>query len=141
MKSCTTVDFLDALKARHHLPSDYALAKILGITRSAVSCYRSGKVALGEEMALKVAELLETEPGYVLARIAEERTKRPQVKAAWRKVAEALAPTAQGTGQPVAPSVYYVKRRPVTRPAARSSILEALRRFSPPPPSHGTAFA
>lgn len=39
----TTVEFLDAVKARRDLPSDYAAAKVLGVTRAAVSRYRLGQ--------------------------------------------------------------------------------------------------
>lgn len=141
MKPCSTVDFLDALKARHDLKSDYALAKLLGTSRSVVSRYRTGTDTFGEEMALKVAALLDTPAGYILSCIAEERTKCPQVKAAWRKVAEALAPTASGTAACQKHSVYYVKPRPSIRPRARSSLLGALTRFSPSPTPAGTAFA
>ena len=79
----TTVEFLDAVKNRYHLPSDYALANKLGITRSGVSKFRLGKDKLGDQTALKIAELLEIEPGYVLACIAAERSKDERVKKAW----------------------------------------------------------
>lgn len=140
MKHRTTVEFLDAIKEKHQLPSDYALAKKLGTSRQVISRYRNLKEGFGEEMALKVAALLEMPSGYILSCIAEERTKCPQVKAAWQKVAEALAPTASGTAQKARDSVYYVKPRP-SRPQARSSLLEALTRFSPSPTPAGTAFA
>jgi Phage related protein/Helix-turn-helix len=84
----TTVQFLDAVKAKHNLPSDYALAKILGITRSGVSKFRVGKDYLGEDTAIKVAELLDLDPGYVMVCIASERAKNPQVKAAWKYTAQ-----------------------------------------------------
>lgn len=92
MKPRTTVEFLDALKARYSLTSDYKLFKFLGVTQSTVSNYRIGKTYLNDEIALKVAAQLELAPGYVLACIHEERTKSQPVKAAWHQVARALAP-------------------------------------------------
>lgn len=91
MKPRTTVEFLDALKARHGLSTDYKLAKFLHIRQQAISNYRIGKQHFGDEVAIMIAAQLDLDPGYVLACIHEERTKRPQVKAAWRQVARALA--------------------------------------------------
>ena len=78
------------MKAKHGLPSDYALAQKLDLTRSSISKFRVGKDCLGEETACKVAELLNLEPGYVMACIASERAKKPEVKAAWKHTAEVL---------------------------------------------------
>lgn len=139
-----TADFLNALRQKHTLQSDYALAKFLGVGATTISSYRVGRSCFDGDMALKVAELLEMPAGYVLACIEEERaerTKRPQVKAAWRKVAETLAPTAAGTHQKRRDSVYYVKPRPSIRPEPRSSLLGLLTRFSPSTTPAGTAFA
>lgn len=79
----TTLEFIAAVKAKHGIESDYAAAKLLGVTRTTLSHYRNGKGLLGDDAALKVAELLEIEPGYVLACIAAERSKNERVKAAW----------------------------------------------------------
>lgn len=45
----TTTQFLDQIKARYGLPSDYALAAKLGITQSGVSSYRVGRSKLGDD--------------------------------------------------------------------------------------------
>ncbi len=84
----TTNQFLDQVKARHALPSDYALAARLGITRSMVSAYRTGKRMLGDETAVRVAELLGLNTGYVLACIEAERTHNETAKAAWEQLAD-----------------------------------------------------
>lgn len=88
MKS--TVDFLDAVKARHGLASDYQLSKFFGCTRGAISNYRMGKSHLDEAAAMKVARALDLAPGYVLAAVAAERTKSEEVKRAWLKAARIL---------------------------------------------------
>lgn len=86
----TTLQFLDAVKTRHGLTSDYSLAPILGVTRSAVSKFRSGKDFLGDSTALRVAELLEIDAGIVLAAVHRERAKTESEKAAWKAIIEKL---------------------------------------------------
>lgn len=141
MKPHTTIQFLDALKARHDLPSDYAARKILDVSKATISNYRVGKTFFDDDVALKVAALLELDPGYVLACIHEERTKRPQVKEAWHKVAQALSPlfaagiiggTALLTPPPspaseLAGNIHYTHRRrgrflPPRKPQDRRSL-------------------
>lgn len=86
----TTLHFLDAVKARHGLKSDYSLAPLLGITRSAVSKFRSGKDFFGDSTAIRVAELLEIDPAIVLASVHAERAKSEAEKTAWRSIIEKL---------------------------------------------------
>lgn len=83
----TTQDLLDQVKARYELPSDYALAKKLGMSRERVSRYRNTNGQLGDEAALKVAELLNLDPAYVLACAAFERTKNSAARTAWEHMA------------------------------------------------------
>jgi hypothetical protein len=86
-----TVDFLDLVKRRHNVPSDYALAKLLGVRHQTVSMYRTADSTLGDQTALRVAELLELRPEYVLACVAAERAQVPGVRSAWLRAAQTLA--------------------------------------------------
>lgn len=86
----TTSDFLDAVKAKRGLASDYALAKLLGITTSGVSAYRTKRTFLGDSQAIHVAELLEMDPAIILAAVHAERAKTEPEKAVWRHVFEKL---------------------------------------------------
>jgi transcriptional regulator with XRE-family HTH domain len=86
-----TIEFLDAVKARHQLTSDYQLAKLLGVKQQTISSYRIGRSRLDEEMALRVAAELDLEPAHVLACIAAERTKSERVRKAWQRAAAATA--------------------------------------------------
>ena len=86
----TTCDFLDAVKARYNLPSDYALAKKLDMTTQMVSQYRKGKDFLSDSRAIQIANLLEIDSGIVAAAIHEERAKTEQEKAMWRGMLERL---------------------------------------------------
>lgn len=83
----TTIQFLDAVRVRHGLTSDYQLAKLLGVNKAAVSLLRQRKTRLGELTAMRVAALLDLSPGYVLACVAAERTKSADVRRAWRELA------------------------------------------------------
>jgi len=85
MKS--TADWLDAVKARHGLTSDYQLAQRWQVTRQQISAYRNGREYLSEEAALKAAADLEMAPGYVLACVAGERARMPSARAAWLELA------------------------------------------------------
>lgn len=104
----TTVEFLDAIKARYNLPSDYALAPYLGVTRSSVSRLRNKQDFLGDSTALRVAELLDLDPGVVAAAAHAERARQPAEKAmwedVWKKLGGLAATVAIGVGLVGAPS-------------------------------------
>ena len=86
----TTVEFLDAVMKKNGISSDNQLAIFLGCTRSSISGYRHKKTFLDDPIACRIAEDLNLEPSYVLASIASERAKKPEVKAAWAHAAEVL---------------------------------------------------
>ncbi|MGA9853425.1 MAG: hypothetical protein WBR15_10920 [Gammaproteobacteria bacterium] len=93
-----TRDFLDRLARQvaqndHHREpaSDYRLAHILNVTRATTSAWRTGKTQLGDESALKMAELLGEDPQFVLACIHAERAHNAGVRQAWEKIAAGAA--------------------------------------------------
>lgn len=88
-----TIDFLDAIRRVHNLPSDYAAAQLIGITRSQVSRYRHGKDFIGDDIAIRVAELLQLDPGYVMACAHAERAASEQARGVWTRIAERLKDT------------------------------------------------
>lgn len=92
-----TVDFLDAVKARHNLPSDYALAKFMGLTQSQISRYRNKPEYFGDAVALKVAELLDLPADYVLACSHAERATDAEISKVWAGMAEKLKKTSATT--------------------------------------------
>lgn len=83
-----TPEYLDALRAKLSLSSDYQLAKELGLTRQAVSNYRNGTNHFDDDIAMKVAEILEIHPGRVALDMVRQRAKTPQQKALWTGIAE-----------------------------------------------------
>ncbi|MBZ0105543.1 MAG: hypothetical protein K8H84_07910 [Sulfuricella denitrificans] len=86
----TTIDFLDAVKAKHGLVSDYALAKELGVRQSCIGNYRAKRSYLDDLMAVKVAEALEIDPMYVIASANAERSKKAEEKKVWTDILEKL---------------------------------------------------
>lgn len=87
----TTIEFLDAMRVRHCLRSDYQLAKFLGVRQQTISNYRNRKSGFDEAMAIKVADALGLDHAHVLACIAAERAKSEAVKKAWQRAAAATA--------------------------------------------------
>ncbi|KWE44593.1 hypothetical protein WL76_30890 [Burkholderia ubonensis] len=79
----TTVQLLDDVKVKMDLPSDYAAAKALGVTRSAVSQWRNGKATFDDDTCLLVAEILDLDPFDVLAYINIERSRDEGRRARW----------------------------------------------------------
>lgn len=97
----TTIDFLDAVKAKLDLPSDYAAAKVLGVTRAAISSYRVGRSHFDADIASRVAAILDIDPLEVIASAEYERARTESAKAIWagllRKISSgfrSLAPRA-----------------------------------------------
>ncbi|WP_080492206.1 helix-turn-helix domain-containing protein [Burkholderia ubonensis] len=79
----TTVQYLDALKKRLDLPSDYAAAKVLGVTRQAVSKYRNGQSVFDEATAIRAAELLDLDPLEVISACKAESAPDARVRRVW----------------------------------------------------------
>lgn len=85
-----TLDFIDAVKRHREISSDYACAQVLGITRSQLSRYRNGRDYFGDETAVKVADMLGMDAGYVMACIHAERASNPEIRVRWEGVAARL---------------------------------------------------
>lgn len=85
-----TVEFLDAVKARHRLTSDYQLAKLLNWNTQRISMYRHTSRELDDAAALQIAEALNVPPAYVMACIAGARAKDATIKKHWAAAAKLL---------------------------------------------------
>lgn len=72
-----TVDYLDAVKAAYSLTSDYQLAKKLAEGTSRISMYRTNGTVMSDDLAVKIAYLLDLNPLTVLSDAhIEYETKR-----------------------------------------------------------------
>lgn len=81
-------EYLDALRTELHLPSDYALIKILGVSKGAISNYRNNKTHFDDAVCRRVAELLGKHHGLVMLDMQRERARSPEDKAAWQIIFE-----------------------------------------------------
>lgn len=79
--------YIDAIREKKNLHSDYAAAKALGITRQAVSKYRLNADHFGPEMAEKVALILDIDVEQVMLDSALSRAKTDSERKAWEKIA------------------------------------------------------
>lgn len=84
----TTIEFLDAVKEKVGITSDYALAKQLGFPLSTMSNYRTGRRIIDDDAALEVATALGVNPLQVIAAANIERAKTPEQRARWSGVME-----------------------------------------------------
>ena len=85
-----TNDYLEAVKRARNIKSDAKLADALEVTGASISALRNGKTHMGDETALKVAEILGIEPYEVLADCHAERARNPEAAKAWRALAERM---------------------------------------------------
>jgi len=96
----TTVEFLDALIAKLHaegkIPrrSDNAIAGLLGVKRQTISHYRNKNVDLSDEVAMRVADLLEMNRLYVISCMHAQREKSDKVKTFWKVTAQQIGTAA-----------------------------------------------
>jgi len=79
----TTREYLIEVKKKNNLSSDYALAKLLGTTRSAISFYMKGERIMDDTTCLKVAEALNLNPLEIIARANAERARTDEEAKQW----------------------------------------------------------
>ncbi len=84
----TASDYIDEIRARHGLNSDRKAAILLGLTNASVVKFRHGHSAMSEETALKVAELLDTDPEEVLLAARADAANDPTIRALWEGLAK-----------------------------------------------------
>ena len=99
-----TLEYCVALKRRLNITSDYELAKRLGVSKTTISNYTTGRRAFDVSIAARVAEMLELDPMKVIADMELERGTND---ALWSRIAKKVAlvmlTTAAG-GQLVTPA-------------------------------------
>lgn len=83
----STVEFFDLIRHLRQLPSDNQLAKLLNVSAGLISKHRSRPFGMDNELALRVAEILDYEPGFVLLCAAYERAKCTAEKEAFARLA------------------------------------------------------
>jgi transcriptional regulator with XRE-family HTH domain len=86
-----TGEYLDAVRQALNLPSDYALQKPLELSKSQLSKYRTGRESLSDATALRVAEILGIAPAKVLVDMHIQKSKSPELRAAWSAAMEKIS--------------------------------------------------
>ena len=92
-----TSEYLDQVKSRHALTSDYQLAKRLQVPTQTVSNWRSGTSNPNTFLCFRLAELLDLPAHQVVADIELERAERTgqaETAATWRTWLDKLSSTA-----------------------------------------------
>ena len=90
-----SMEYLDKAKEKLGIQSDNGISKHLGITRCAISNYRSGTSKMDDFTAAKIAEILEIDPLIVIAAANAEREKGER-REYWEKVSKRLGGIAAG---------------------------------------------
>jgi transcriptional regulator with XRE-family HTH domain len=86
-----TIDYLDAMRAKLRLTSDYQLAKRLAVSHQRISNYRTMRSTFDATIAARVAEILEIEPIKVIADTEIERATKPEHRKLWETIAAKVA--------------------------------------------------
>ena len=86
----TTNQLLDRIKADKQITSDYRLAKVLCVTKSAITNYRYGKSSPNDEVGIRMADLLNADPGHITACLHAERAQSPEIRQLWERIAMRL---------------------------------------------------
>lgn len=81
-----TQDYVAAIRLKLGITSDYALAKVFGVTKQAAGRWTKGLNGFDDVSARRAAELLEMHPGLVMIDIHRERAKDPAVRAVWQEI-------------------------------------------------------
>lgn len=87
----STIDFLERLKAKHGAETDYQIHKALGISKSTISGWRTGRYTMDDDAALMFARELDLHPAYVMACAHAERSKTPETTSVWHDIAKNYA--------------------------------------------------
>lgn len=83
-------EFLDRAKRGAGVESDYALAKVTGLAKNAISNYRNEKNAPDERAILALCALSGDDPFYVATMIQSMRAANDDAASLWRRAADKL---------------------------------------------------
>ncbi len=80
-------EYLDTIRERLSLPSDYAVAKLLHVSQSRISNYRNDRTDFGPDIIPRIAELLDMDAAVIVADIAAARAKTTFERDAFSRLA------------------------------------------------------
>lgn len=85
------IEMLDKAKELRSLPSDAALARELGVTRGAVSSWRTGLKTPSDEVCEELAHLIGEKPLKVVGIVHAMQAKTNKARKMWERFASAAA--------------------------------------------------
>lgn len=87
----TARELLAAVRAAQGLPSNYALARVIGVTDTTVTRWNVGSNTPDDLMAQRLATMAGLDPDSVVAAMHAQRSHNPDERALWQRIAERLA--------------------------------------------------
>lgn len=75
--------YLNAARSHLGLRSDYALAQALGLRKSTIGNYRSGRNNFNDAIAMRIASAAGVRPESVLLAMQVERASNDEARAVW----------------------------------------------------------
>lgn len=96
----TTKSLLERLRSKYDGCSDYRLAKILGVAKTAVNRYTLHGGGMANDVGLRLADELGLPHAYVVACLSLEREQSDQVRPVWRGIIETLGRAGQTAPTP-----------------------------------------
>jgi plasmid maintenance system antidote protein VapI len=85
-----TADYIQLLKDKKGLASNYAVAKYMKLSTSTLTNYATGKTCFSDDIAIRFADELDINAGVVLADMHAEREHDPKIHNAWVQIARTL---------------------------------------------------
>lgn len=89
-----TNELLDKTKEKIGINKEIELARKLGIAKTRLSNYRSGRCKPDEETCFLIADIIEEEPAAVIATIRLDASSEPEKAEFWRSKAKKYAASA-----------------------------------------------
>ena len=82
--------WLDSVKAKAGISSDYGLAKLIEKNQSLITNYRAGRSMPEAEIVMKLCELSGDDPAVILAQIQAARAQDGKARSLWESIAQRL---------------------------------------------------
>lgn len=82
--------FLNSLKEKNKIATDYKLAQFIGIPPARIANYRSGRREFDDSTCLKIADLLGYPDHTVLLSVWSSREKNPRIRKVYDELIESL---------------------------------------------------
>lgn len=83
-------ELLAAVRTAQGIPSNYRLARILGVTDKTVSRWQGGENAPDDPMTERLAALAGLDPDLVVVSMRAHREHTPEGRARWERIAQRL---------------------------------------------------